>query len=544
MIKHWKKEIAIVGAVIAIGFGIAFSANEPQLGAGTISVSPDEYWVYINPKDELEDVVGRNQKGDIVDIISTSRGNGQYTDSKEFLIVRVQGLTPEQIQKYLASYQETENITDTVNLASRKNFIDIKQFSKSVGVIPTVINAKNFSPVEKTATTISQYQKKAKIYALMSPLRKIVDKIIPKVYAVTTNVRYVDADAEAGGNGTTNCILSCGGTAAYASLNIWEAARDDVGNLVTNDTIEEAALESNGANHTADTTAVTIDGWTTGANNYINIYTTAAARHDGKWNTSKYRMVVTDATNGVINNAEAFVRFAGLQIEVGATTTTIRRALFYNSTQSGSVGYIHDNVIRGSGTGRHAGISVEREGTHYIWNNVIYDIAGDVANGDERGINVESTTNTTIIAYIYNNTIVDSEFGMVNSGGVGTETLTAVNNIVKGSGNANAYVGTFTSSDYNATDGTDTGDGGANSHTSHTFTFVDEAGNDFHLASTDVGAKDLGTSDPGSGLFSDDIDGVARSGSWDIGADEYVAAGGAVINNFCNQGTCIQINDQ
>jgi hypothetical protein len=74
----------------------------------------------------------------------------------------------------------------------------------------------------------------------------------------------------------------------------------------------------------------------------------------------------------------------------------------------------------------------------------------------------------------------------------------------------------------NASD--DTSAGGTNARTNQTFSFVDAANDDFHLLSTDTGAKDHGLTDPGSGLFSDDIDGQARSGTWDIGADEFVAA--------------------
>ncbi|MCK5178485.1 MAG: DUF2341 domain-containing protein, partial [Candidatus Omnitrophica bacterium] len=55
--------------------------------------------------------------------------------------------------------------------------------------------------------------------------------------------------------------------------------------------------------------------------------------------------------------------------------------------------------------------------------------------------------------------------------------------------------------------------------------FVDEANDDFHLASNDTGAKDLGTdlTSDANLAFSDDIDGDTRPvtpGTWDIGADE------------------------
>jgi hypothetical protein len=57
--------------------------------------------------------------------------------------------------------------------------------------------------------------------------------------------------------------------------------------------------------------------------------------------------------------------------------------------------------------------------------------------------------------------------------------------------------------------------------------FVDEDGDDFHLNASDTVAKNKGTDLSGDSYlpFSDDIDGQTRSGTWDIGADEYVAAG-------------------
>ena len=51
---------------------------------------------------------------------------------------------------------------------------------------------------------------------------------------------------------------------------------------------------------------------------------------------------------------------------------------------------------------------------------------------------------------------------------------------------------------------------------------VSAGSDDFHLVSTDTVAIDNGT-DLGS-PYDVDIDGVARTGSWDIGADEYVSA--------------------
>ena len=64
-----------------------------------------------------------------------------------------------------------------------------------------------------------------------------------------------------------------------------------------------------GAWTSADSTGVTISGWTTGANNYIKIYTTAAARHDGTPG-SGYRL--TSSTSKTIHDYEAYIRIDGL----------------------------------------------------------------------------------------------------------------------------------------------------------------------------------------------------------------------------------------
>ncbi len=76
------------------------------------------------------------------------------------------------------------------------------------------------------------------------------------------------------------------GTGDYTSLSAWEAGENR--DLVALDEIAVAQIDGTWTN--PDTTAVTIDGWVTDATRYIKIYTTATARHDGKWNTGKYRL--------------------------------------------------------------------------------------------------------------------------------------------------------------------------------------------------------------------------------------------------------------
>jgi len=263
----------------------------------------------------------------------------------------------------------------------------------------------------------------------------------------------------------------------------------------------------------ADTTAVTIDGWTTDATRYIKIYTTAEARHNGKWDEGKYRLIITGAHGIYIN--EGNVRIDGLQVSV--TPSSYYDGIVFQSTGTSNNDFrVSNNIIKAINSAANwpAGIELwdSGSGTFRAWNNIIYDFNyGTVNFGIVMADNAGGYT-----GYVYNNTIHNCIKGLFRDAG----TLVAINNIVKGSGDTNAYVGTFSDSDYNATDGTDTDDGGAHSRTSQTFNFADEANDDFHLAPADTGARDYGTSNPGSGLFSNDIDRQNRSVPWDIGADE------------------------
>lgn len=58
-------------------------------------------------------------------------------------------------------------------------------------------------------------------------------------------------------------------------------------------------------------------------------------------------------------------------------------------------------------------------------------------------------------------------------------------------------------------------------------TYVDSANDDFHLASNDTVCINNGTDLSGDAnyAFDDDIDFQTRTGSWDIGMDEYFVSG-------------------
>lgn len=334
---------------------------------------------------------------------------------------------------------------------------------------------------------------------------------------------------------------------AYASLSLAEAGIPTplgTSNLVTGDYILNIPCYYDTG---ADQTAIAISGWTTDATRYIRIYTPTdieievnqSQRHGGKWGDAKYKLEISSNTTAVQID-DAHVRIDGLQIfsqGTGDWNIGISGGGAGGPDVPGEI-WISNSIIRGnnSASANCRGVNIRAaaagDGTSVkIWNNIIY-------NWNSMGGIISSDAEVDY-HYVYNNTMIDNSWGIVNSAG----SFYAKNNIIKGSGDTQAYSGTFASgTDYNATDGTDAIGQGSNNRISQTFTFVDEANDDFHLASTDTAAKDAGTNlsaDPYL-PFSTDIDSQGRTtGAWDIGADEYVASGNFTLSAWVKPATSI-----
>jgi len=269
-----------------------------------------------------------------------------------------------------------------------------------------------------------------------------------------------------------------------------------------------------------DTTAVTINGYTTDGTRYIKIYTPTSTtseannsqRHSGKWDEGKYNLA--NSSGSVFEIESSNVKIIGLQVRTARTNGNSSAILCDSAVHDVN---ISNNIVRNSGLGDYVyGINIANSSISNltIWNNIVYDFNTGLINANT-GIRI-STSDGTLL---YNNTVHNSSYGII----IGYNDAIAINNIVNGSGNSNAYVGYFASgTDYNATDGTDDIGAGTHNKLSQTFSFVNSANKDFHLAPTDTGAKDYGTDL--SGIFNIDIDGNTRpfGAAWDIGADELI----------------------
>ncbi len=328
-------------------------------------------------------------------------------------------------------------------------------------------------------------------------------------------IRYVDPDSAEGGDGTT-------WTLAYDSLFDWEATEEQDLTDGGGDWMHVYVRASGG---TADTTAVDISGWTTGAANYILVEAASTDRASASgYDTNKYRLETGASTAITLN--EDYLRFDGLQISHSDKSADNIRA-FYN--QSGS-GYILISNSRGKGNDDpnwydHFFYSTFATNAVDIYNCIIYDW-GD-SNTGEGAIYINTPSGSEIIR-VLNNVVYNCYTGIDRSDG----DWTVENNAVfQNNDDFDVAAGI----DYNASDDGD----GNNPVTPANWAnvFENAAGGDFRLKSTDTDLHDSGTDDPGSGLYSDDIEGTTRVSTWDIGAFEYVApAGGSIVPVSLDQG--------
>lgn len=325
------------------------------------------------------------------------------------------------------------------------------------------------------------------------------------------------ANAEAGTKNTSIPITFNGGN------------RD----LIANNEQWNIACYANGT--TADTAAMTVDGWTTGENNFIKIYTPVglnevgvSQRHDGVWNDYSYNISTVNNSPLVISDNHVYLD--GLQVKLSSSGGGL--IAIYMTTQTGNANILISNsIIAGeiSGTSQPVGIDFH-DGTYTarVYNNIIYDFRND-SQAFGRGINFSGTPNSI---YLYNNTVYNCYSGIVKwpSGGV------AINNIVQiandGFFSSNPW---DTGTDYNISDLAADAPG-ANSKNSTNVLFLDEAGNNFCLDSDDVAAKGSGLnlSTDANLSFFDDIRRQARPkfpDAWSIGACESQSAGKIKMEN-------------
>jgi hypothetical protein len=294
-------------------------------------------------------------------------------------------------------------------------------------------------------------------------------------------------------------VKSSGGD--YTSLSSAEALEQ--GDLPTLDRQLDIECYSMG-----DTAAVTIAGWTTDATRYLRIYTPTAERHDGKWNTSKYRLTPSASFGRALTIQEEYVRVEGLQMQ--NTNNTDGTGGVFVSVGNPSDVRITESIIRNSGRASTSQGNINAQtGTFTLRNCIIYGAVGasgvTLGNFGTASFTIENCTITNNATYGINRL---------------SNTVNVTNTYCGGNG-TDAYNGTMTRTTCAHSSATVfAGSTASVAHSTANFVNVTAGSQDYHLV---LGSALIGAGTDLSATFTTDIDGQTRSGTWDIGADEYVA---------------------
>jgi hypothetical protein len=314
-------------------------------------------------------------------------------------------------------------------------------------------------------------------------------------------------------------------TDAYTSLSASEAYQDAGwgGQDLTSEGVwlHVYTKSSSGGD---DTTTFRYDAFTTDADSYILVEGYDFPT-DGIWDATKYLFHNNDSANYGIECRENYIRWDNIQFLVTESGGNNRDGLVFNVIAAGANDIrVHDCIFKGvcSGTGEGRGLfPADTDIVAKIWNCVVYDFFISADTGF-RGIDLLVSSAT-----VYNCTIYNCSRGINRAGGTVT-----VKNCAVGICDDD-FAGTITM-DYIVSDDNHSGDcanywsaptAGAGDWSSDYTT----PGSVFTLLATATDLIGNGLDDPGSGDYSDDITGTARSSTWDVGAFEYVAAGGISI---------------
>lgn len=271
-----------------------------------------------------------------------------------------------------------------------------------------------------------------------------------------------------------------------------------------------------------ETLPVDIDAaWVTDSTRYI-VFRAAPGYEAVKegWDAAGNVLSVTDdrAMSNSSGSNPQFMRFEGLQIE--SIFNTVYTQVIYLTEAGGNTNteYWSNCRIRAQENIPDNSIYLADENnTTYWWNCILEGIA---------------TNNTNVAMHLVNGThsvfnciIRNADQDGVNIGGSGT--LTMKNCAVFDNADDFDDSGT-TTIDHCASDDGDGTNAVAPSGADWDNEFVDSANGDYTAFNTG-NCFEGGTDDPGSGLYSDDIEGDAWVSPWSIGIDQYAVISGTNI---------------
>ncbi len=264
----------------------------------------------------------------------------------------------------------------------------------------------------------------------------------------------------------------------------------------------------------ADTTAATVNGFTTAAANYVSIEAGASdrARSTG-YVTSKFRMTQSDTI--IMAVQDNHVRVDGIQF--GLTITANNTAYCYNVTAVATGDLRASNcyfeAVSMAGTGQGMGVrTADADADLTMWNCIFNNF---LSGADTAFRATFFSAKDTVFLY---NCLAYGCYHGFSGGGNGIHNSVSFNN-------TNDFDGTWTTIDFCASDDNDGTNNVAGNEADADWTtdFNDAANGDFTLL-TGSPLKGGGTDDPsGSGFGDPDINGDSRTSTWDVGPDEFIA---------------------
>lgn len=348
---------------------------------------------------------------------------------------------------------------------------------------------------------------------LLGPLLTALPGVRPYVALFTARtmwaaalVKYVDTGATGTADGDT-------WTDAYTTMFDAEALNlnltDDGGDTLT--------IYCRASTAAVDTTCVNWIGWTLAAANYVSV--------EGVDGT--YVLHNNDSSaNGALYINEDHLRFTGITVRSTTSGTNARCGVYTTAIPANADIRFTNCRFEGvsSGTGANYGISAwDSDTTMKIVNCIFRGFTR--TDADDTGFVGLKVSGAAVTAY--NCTIYGNRYGCLQ---VTSGSLTLKNCVIFN--NYDDFSGTITA-DYCASDDADAstwtnGQAFTAEATDWNKVFTDYTTNDVTLKSytTPPCCVGVGVDDPGSGLYSDDIVGTARSSVWDIGAYENTGGGG------------------
>ncbi len=342
----------------------------------------------------------------------------------------------------------------------------------------------------------------------------------------TVITRYVNTDSTSGGDGTTN--NTSGATRAFATLG---DAATSIQTTYTSFVASDVQVDviCSAPSGVADAATYTTYGveWnaTMDATRYIRVLANTGHEAVMPWSTSRYRLQQTSSYYNCMTLHSGKVVIEGLQMENTGADRSFGGSIIMKAASTGAGTYILRRCharMTGTGTPYESAaflrVSGDTASTFIVENCAAHDMASGISITD-------AAAAYTLIAY--SNTFVNNVkgFDVYDSPNY---TYRLKNNLCSGNTTADYGVTTFTLATTSLLTNLSSDATSPNSALRNkTVTFVSST--DWHLASSDASAQDAGTdlsADPYN-AFSTDFDNVTRSGTWDVGADEYIAAGGA-----------------